>query len=325
MNQVKPKVSVIVPVWGVEKYIEKCARSLFEQTLDDIEYVFVDDCTPDNSIAIIKEVLKEYPKRIPQTKIVQYEKNRGLPQARKAGFEVSTGDFIIYCDSDDWVERDTYAQMYKFCVSNDFDLVQCDIDVVSDKGVEKTLTSKVSKPTSERLKHLIIDGEISNSLCNKLVKRTVYADNLIEFPQYSMNEDNAVAIQLAYFSRTLGYIKQAYYKAYFNMSSISRKSGEEQQYRKFFESFENSKMMVEFLFKNGYDSKSKAVLRAKMRPKIVLFNLLNKVKYLREWRGTYPEINCMAVIDKRLPMGVRIRSFFALTCLYPLFYKIINK
>ena len=56
-----PKVSVIIPVYGVEKYIERCARSLFEQTLDDIEYIFVDDCTPDNSISVLKNVIKSYP------------------------------------------------------------------------------------------------------------------------------------------------------------------------------------------------------------------------------------------------------------------------
>ena len=63
-----PKISVIIPVYGVEQYIEKCARSLFEQTLDDIEYLFVDDCTPDSSIEILRQVLKEYPKSFIYTK-----------------------------------------------------------------------------------------------------------------------------------------------------------------------------------------------------------------------------------------------------------------
>ena len=58
-----PKVSVIIPVYNVEKYIEKCARSLFEQTLDDIEYIFIDDCSPDNSMLVLSKVLKSYPKR----------------------------------------------------------------------------------------------------------------------------------------------------------------------------------------------------------------------------------------------------------------------
>lgn len=65
-----PKVSVVVPVYGVEKYIERCARSLFEQTLEDMEFVFVDDCTKDNSIAILEKVILDYPKRKDQIKII---------------------------------------------------------------------------------------------------------------------------------------------------------------------------------------------------------------------------------------------------------------
>lgn len=70
------KVSVIVPIYGVEKYIERCARSLFEQTLDDIEYIFVDDCSPDKSIEILNAVIADYPQKIPYIKIIQHKKIR---------------------------------------------------------------------------------------------------------------------------------------------------------------------------------------------------------------------------------------------------------
>ena len=78
-----PKVSVIVPVFGVEKYIERCARSLFEQTLDDMEFIFVDDCTPDCSIEILKDVLSSYPQRQVQTRIYRMPCNSGLHNVRK--------------------------------------------------------------------------------------------------------------------------------------------------------------------------------------------------------------------------------------------------
>lgn len=318
-----PKVSVIVPVWGVEKYIERCARSLFGQILEDMEFIFVDDCTPDNSITILKEVMNDYPMRINQTKIITHSHNKGLPQARKTGVDAVTGEYVIFCDSDDYVEKEMYATMYDYAVKNHCDLVHCDIDVVSDTGLVKSLTLKKTQPSSEKLKRLIIDGDISNSLCNKLVRKNIFND--IIFPQYGMNEDNAVAIQLAYYSKTLGYINHSFYKAYFNNSSISRTPGETQQYKKFQESLENSRFMVDFLASKGYNEKSKAMLRAKMRPKIVLFMLMNKAKYIKTWRQTYPEVNCMSLTDKRLPLGVRVRSFLTLTYLYPLFYKFINK
>ena len=80
-----PKVSVIIPVYGVEKYIERCARSLFEQTLEDMEFIFVNDCTKDNSIDILLRVIDEYPKRKSQVHILNHEFNKGLPVARQTG------------------------------------------------------------------------------------------------------------------------------------------------------------------------------------------------------------------------------------------------
>lgn len=98
-----PKVSVIIPVYGVEKYIERCVRSLFEQTLDDIEYIFVDDCCLDRSIEILDNVIKEYPNRRTDIKIVHHKENKGLAQARQSGIKVATGEYFVHCDSDDWV------------------------------------------------------------------------------------------------------------------------------------------------------------------------------------------------------------------------------
>ena len=87
-----PKVSVIIPVYGVEKYIERCARSLFEQTLDDIEYLFIDDCTPDRSIEVLKSILEEYPNRKEQVIIHRMEQNSGQAAVRKWGSRfVSSG------------------------------------------------------------------------------------------------------------------------------------------------------------------------------------------------------------------------------------------
>lgn len=100
------KVSILVPVYGVEKYIERCARSLFEQTYDNIEYIFVDDCTKDRSIEILQKVLEDYPNRKNQVKILHHEKNRGLSAARNTALDASTGDYLMHVDSDDYLRKD---------------------------------------------------------------------------------------------------------------------------------------------------------------------------------------------------------------------------
>ena len=97
--QKQPFVSVIVPIYGVEKYIERCARSLLEQTIENIEYIFVNDCTKDNSIAILESVIKEYPHREHQVRIIHHGTNKGLPQARKTGLLNAHGEYIAHCDN----------------------------------------------------------------------------------------------------------------------------------------------------------------------------------------------------------------------------------
>ena len=125
-----PKVSVLVPVYGVEKYIERCARSLFEQTMDDIEFIFVDDCTPDHSIEILKSVIEEYRLRFAEKKyevrIERLPTNSGLAAVRRHGIQLATGDYIINCDSDDWVDVTMYEKMYNKAIEEDADMVVCD-------------------------------------------------------------------------------------------------------------------------------------------------------------------------------------------------------
>ena len=131
-----PAVSVIVLVYKVEKYIERCARSLFEQTLQDIEYIFVDDCTPDRSIEILERVLEDYPERKSQVIILHNERNSGLPFSRRRGVEAASGDYIIHCDSDDWPESDMYAKLYAKASSENLDMVKCFIRRVFDNHIE---------------------------------------------------------------------------------------------------------------------------------------------------------------------------------------------
>ena len=109
----RPFLSVIIPVYNVEDYIEKCARSLFEQTLDNIEYIFVDDCSMDKSIEILQQIVKDYPSREGLVKIVQTPKNSGQYFVRKFGMQFVSGKYLIHCDSDDWIDSTMYEEMFK--------------------------------------------------------------------------------------------------------------------------------------------------------------------------------------------------------------------
>ena len=159
-----PKVSVIIPVYGVENYIERCARSLFEQTLDEIEYLFINDCTQDNSIDVLKKVLKEYPSRQSQVIIHHMDKNSGQAVVRQWGMTHARGEYIIHCDSDDWVSFEMYEKMLDFAKDKNYDIVYC--DYYSSDGTNK---NRVIQKT----KSVLLQGPV----WNKIVKRSIYTNN----------------------------------------------------------------------------------------------------------------------------------------------------
>ena len=105
------KVSIVIPVYNVEKYIERCVRSLFEQTLDDIEYIFVDDCSPDQSVAVLQSTLQDYPNRKESVRIIRHKENKGVAVARNAGINAAQGKYLIHCDSDDWVDANPIIRL----------------------------------------------------------------------------------------------------------------------------------------------------------------------------------------------------------------------
>ena len=184
------KVSICVPVYGVEKHIERCAKSLFEQTMkDDIEFIFVNDCTPDKSIEILEKVLAEYPSRKNQVKIIHHEQNKGLTGARNTALLNATGDYIIHCDSDDWIDADFCRRLYEVAVENQADVAVCPLSLeLADDSVFKRL--QLPNGGIESWFAESFHSAEFNSLCNKLFARDIALDPAIRVPDnITMAED----------------------------------------------------------------------------------------------------------------------------------------
>ena len=133
-----PKVSVVVPVYNVDKYLERCLDSLVYQTLKDIEIVIVNDGSTDKSAEIIKKYVQSYP-----NKVFAFEKeNGGLSDARNFGIKKCHGNYIGFVDSDDYVSLDMFKKLYEKAISKDFDITVCDVRLVW-KNKSKEISSKV--------------------------------------------------------------------------------------------------------------------------------------------------------------------------------------
>ena len=187
------KVSVIVPVYNVEKYIDKCINSLVNQTLKDIEIIIVNDGSPDNSEEIIKKYLKKY-QNIKYLK----KKNGGMSSARNYGLKYASGEYIGFVDSDDYVSFDMYEKMYNKAKNDDLDMVVCDINYVYPNH-----TMRVDCGIKDD-KSSIQDLFINNypAVWNKIFKKSIFDDNNLEFKTGVWFED----VEFIY--RILAYVKK---------------------------------------------------------------------------------------------------------------------
>ena len=194
-----PKVSVIVPIYNVEKYLEKCINSLLSQTLEDIQIILVNDGSKDNSGNIAKECEKNNKNRI----IYVEKENGGLSDARNYGLKYATGDFIAFLDSDDYIEKNAYEEMYNKAIEENADYVECDFiwEFPNKIRVDKQYPYKNKK---EMLSFVRVVA------WNKLIKRQLITDNNLEFPKGLRYEDVEFTYKLIPFINKFTYVDKPF-------------------------------------------------------------------------------------------------------------------
>ncbi len=191
-----PKVSIIVPFYNVEAYIDKCLKSLVNQTLEDIEIILVNDGSKDNTINIAKKYQKEYPK-----KIVYLEKeNGGLSDARNYAIPYAKGDYIAFLDSDDYVETTMYKEMYEIAKKENSDMVECNfIWEYPDK-------TRIDTGIIYNNKHEMLE-KIRVVAWNKLIKREILEKTKVQFPKGYRYEDVEFTYKLIPFLEKVSFCK----------------------------------------------------------------------------------------------------------------------
>ena len=146
--------------------------------------------------------------------------NSGLPSVRKYGVQLATGDYIIHCDSDDWVDMDAYKAMYETAIMNESDVVICNYCRTDGNTILQSISGWVDF-SSVTLFDDLISKKFTWSLCNKLVRRDLYNNNLV-YPVAAMGEDMALGLQLMYWAKSFSHVDKCLYFYYSNMNSISK-------------------------------------------------------------------------------------------------------
>lgn len=295
-----PKVSVIVPIYNVEKFIGRCVRSLMSQTLADAEFIFVDDAAADGSMAILKSVLAEYPDRASRVKILVHERNLGLPAARNTGLAAAEGEYVFHCDSDDFVEPDMLEAMYSSAEDNDADIVWCDWYLSFGQN-ERYMKQPSYETASDALKGML-GGAMKYNVWNKLVRRRLYADNGIIFPSgHGMGEDMTMMMLFAYASRVIYLPRALYHYVKMNSGAFSQTTS----MKNFDDLKYNVQRISDFVTSRYGDSFDRELSFLKLEAKFPFLIMNDDRNLYRMWQDWYPESNAYIMQNRNVSLRSR--------------------
>lgn len=188
------KVSVIVPVYNVEKYIGRCIKSIQKQTLTDWELILVDDCSPDNSF----DIISEYAKKDSRIIVKRHDVNHGPMIARRWGDEISRGEFITYCDGDDTLPDNALELLYNTAIETGADIVSGNMTYITISGSKKVLQSTL-RYGNDKISAFrsLLRGELCHNLCSKLFKASILKDYTYRSYEHFTNGEDGYVFYLA--------------------------------------------------------------------------------------------------------------------------------
>ena len=221
------KVTIITPIYKAEKFIERCAKSLLNQDFNSIEYIFINDATPDDSFKILKKIVDQCDRK-GDIKLLENEYNLGVAKTRKKGMLEASGEYVIQIDSDDWIESNMISILYNKGKKENADIVACDYYISFITG-KKTYRKEEYKPNIDfNIKNIML-GRVHPSFCNTLIRKDFYLNNNI-LPQgkVNMGEDYEMMLKLFLSTEKVSYIPKAFlYYTQYNENSITKTMNKE--------------------------------------------------------------------------------------------------
>ncbi len=201
------QISVIVPIYKVERYLRRCVDSILSQTFSDLEVILVDDGSPDQCGAICDE----YAAADPRVKVI-HKPNGGLSSARNAGIEAATGEYLAFIDSDDWLDADMFGQLHRLCTEHNAQIAECSFrSIYKDAVVEETpCTAEVIEANSSQAICGILEWKHFKPLaCNKLYHRSVIGNT--RYPEGWLHEDEFTTYKFFAAAKKLVYLDVSKY------------------------------------------------------------------------------------------------------------------
>ena len=239
-----PKISVIIPVYNVEKYLSRCLDSIVNQTFRDMEIICVNDGCTDNSA----EILDQYAKTDKRIKIIT-QTNGGLSVARNTGLKYACGQYVGFIDSDDWIDIDYYECLVDLLEKNNADIAMAGMRISNQDNVSDNLTPNFVTDDFVKKIQTLPNG----SICDKLFKADLFQE--LTFPVGRYYEDNIVLLKTMYYSKKVVFTNRVSYYYFTNPSGICRTTDKTAVKRKNQDRLYSAEMMMNFAKEQGFDKK----------------------------------------------------------------------
>lgn len=222
MNE-QPLVSYLMPIYNVGKYLGKCLDSIFNQTYKNVEYVFVDDCSTDNSFEVLQNTIKEHGISQENYKIIRHEQNQGIAVSRADCIKNAKGDYIQFVDSDDWIEPTMTLELVNATKSSTIDIVGCYFVKDFASGEMTYHKDNYSNSCYDNM-IMCINYDISTVLWKLLVRRSLF-DNFTITPHVDIVEDYIISVKLFFYANSFAVVdKYLYHYVQYNMGRVSFQS-----------------------------------------------------------------------------------------------------
>lgn len=247
-------LSVIIPIYNTSAYLQRCVTSLLDQTIDDgIEFVFIDDASNDDSLVILKRIIALYPHRQSQISIICHEENMGIAFSRREGILLAKGQYIGWCDSDDWCDPDMFRQLLSIMQADDSDISVCNYLVHEGDSV-RTETKNYHSNPREHIRLLYLQPDSNMFLWHVLFRRSLFLENRI-YPYEGLNigEDLNLSIRAFCKASKLSFTPNILYHHNNNNSQSLVKNNRKDTRARLNNDCRNTDLICSFLEQEGAD------------------------------------------------------------------------
>lgn len=311
----KPIISVIIPIYGVEQYIERCARSLFEQTIRvSVEYIFVDDASKDRSIEVLLSVISDFQKFHPNIRLIHHQNNKGLPAARNTGLRHAIGEYVMHVDADDYLEKNALDKLYTAVKVNDADVAWCDYYLTFDR--KKKLIKQPLFFTPQDAVRGMLRGTMKYNVWNKLCRRSLYVEHDVNFPEgKSMGEDLTMIMVFLHAQKCV-YVNSALYNYVQNPGQMTAAYTEEKLESLRYNCDRISQYIEKQFGETDYSCEYSALKQLMKWP----FLLDGKYSSYKRWHQWFPESNEFIWKTKGVNKRIKFIEWCAAKHLLPLIW-----